>query len=428
MRHAANRLRQRGATTLVVVMMLIIVMALLAAYGNRSLLFEQRIASGYARSGLSQEMSEASIGWAVALLNGPAVDTDCKPANAPTGGRFVDRFLEVSAGDRSIKQVGKLGGISADCVRDGDKWVCRCPKVGDRTVPNPLPSEGLAPSFGISFEAGPRPGTVVINARGCTSSVVDNCRSEVDNTRNLLAVSYPRTLLALVSAVRTPPSAPLVAKGGLEWLSGDGLGLHNTDPRTSGMLYVLGGKSKDLQSSRLESLPGTPVESARIEEDPVLSKATSEDVFRMFMGMAVGRYANHPALHVVDCSSDCAAKLAAAYTAGWRMLWVKNAATFGSGAILGSEADPVVLIVDGDVTLSGGLNLTGMLVARGNLDWTNNTASASLVTGSVLVEGSVTTKGRMDIHFRQAVADQMRNRLGSYVPVSGSWFDALDKR
>lgn len=426
MRFGANRLRQRGATTLVVVMMLIIVMALLAAYGNRSLLFEQRIASGYTRASMARDVGEAGIGWAVGLLNGPAVDEDCKPA--PNGKRFADRFLEITASDRSIKQAGNLGGISADCTRDGDKWICRCPEVGTRVAPKPLATGGLAPSFGITFSGDTRRGMVIVNAVGCTSSVADDCvyYREADNTRNLRALSHPRTIVALVSAVRSPPSAPLVAKDGLEWLSGDGLGLHNTDPRTSGMLYVLGGKSKDLQSARLESLPGTPVELARIEGDPVLTNAKKEEVFRMFMGMTVERYANHPALHVVDCSGDCTTKLTEAYAAGWRMLWVKNAISFGSNAVLGSETDPVVLIVDNDVTLSGGLNLAGMLVVRGNLDWTNNTASASLVTGSVLVEGGVTTSGRMDIHFRQAVTDQLRNRLGSYVPVPGSWFDTQE--
>ena len=51
--------QERGAATLVVVMVLFLIMALLAAYANRGLLFEQRIAGSYARGALAQEVQ----GW-----------------------------------------------------------------------------------------------------------------------------------------------------------------------------------------------------------------------------------------------------------------------------------------------------------------------------------------------------------------------------
>ena len=50
---------QRGAATLVIVMVLFLVMAMMAAFANRNLMFEQRIASNYYRAGLSHEVAEA---------------------------------------------------------------------------------------------------------------------------------------------------------------------------------------------------------------------------------------------------------------------------------------------------------------------------------------------------------------------------------
>ena len=46
-----------------------------------------------------------------------------------------------------------------------------------------------------------------------------------------------------------------------------------------------------------------------------------------------------------------------------------------------------------------------------------------IATGIVLVGGNMQTIGSMDISYQQVVADQLRNRMGSYVRVPGSWID-----
>ena len=71
-----QREQQRGAATLVVVMVLFLIMALLAAYANRSLVFEQRIANGYYRASLAQEMAE-----------GPALDAEAEELARQQGWR-----------------------------------------------------------------------------------------------------------------------------------------------------------------------------------------------------------------------------------------------------------------------------------------------------------------------------------------------------
>ena len=99
-----QREQQRGAATLVVVMVLFLVMALLAAYANRSLVFEQRIANGYYRASLAQEMAEGGLDWTVAMLNGTAIDGNCEPV-AAGGTRFV-RLASKLAARRS--RMGKI--------------------------------------------------------------------------------------------------------------------------------------------------------------------------------------------------------------------------------------------------------------------------------------------------------------------------------
>jgi hypothetical protein len=69
------------------------------------------------------------------------------------------------------------------------------------------------------------------------------------------------------------------------------------------------------------------------------------------------------------------------------------------------------------------MQINGMLVAKGDLEWTNTAGMPSIINGIVLVGGDVVSTGAVDIVYQQKVADQVRNRMGSYVRVPGGWID-----
>jgi hypothetical protein len=126
----------------------------------------------------------------------------------------------------------------------------------------------------------------------------------------------------------------------------------------------------------------------------------------------------------VNCSSDCSGDLQTAYNAGQRILWVNGPMTISRNVVLGTSTAPLLVIATGNVTLTGAFQFNGMIATQGNLNWTNNSGAPSLVNGMVLVGGNMQTAGAMDIVYQQGIADQLRNRLGSYVRASGSWFDS----
>ncbi|HEV6967079.1 PilX N-terminal domain-containing pilus assembly protein [Roseateles sp.] len=419
---------QRGAATLVVVMVLFLVMALLAAYGNRSLLFEQRIASSYLRASLSQEAAEAGIEWTLAQLNGAGIDANCKPVSSG-GQRFADRYLNIDPADRTITSRTAVSAYLLDCARDltQDGWACRCPAADAAATPaTALPAGAELPSsFSVDFAKGPRNGTLQLLVLGCTDSVIDNCKNSDTSAVSQAQLGRTRlkTTIALVSAVRSPPASPLVVKGSIS-SSGAGLGLHNTDPRSNGLLVAMGGSTAwpGRVDDRLESVPGTSLDQV-VGQDARLAdvNTTTDDLFRMYLGATVQRYPSLPALRKLACSGDCSADIQAAYDAGQRVLWVNGPLTISSNPTLASITDPLLLIATGDVTLTGGLQLNGMLVTPGNLTWTNGTALPSLINGMVLVGGNVQTGGAVDIVYQQTVADELRNRTGGFVRVPGSW-------
>ena len=420
----------RGAATLVVVMMLFLVMALLAAYANRSLLFEQRIAISYGRASLSQEVAEGGIEWTLAQLNGTAIDTTCKTVDSG-GQRFVDRYFQFDVTNRSIASKPAYVDGVVDCARDAANqgWACRCPVPSPSRTPAPALDAQPESSFVVQMLGVPtlRSGTIQLNIVGCTDSVVDNClQKSSEISKALVSKAWASTLIGLVSAVRSPPAAPLVVKGGIDSSGAGGLGLHNTDPRSGGPLAVLGGvwNSIGLANARLDSVPGSSPGQAVVQNDEPLAKAPdAAHVFKTFMGISVDRYKQHPALRTITCSADCSGAVEDAYKAGKRILWVDGPMAISSSKVFGSVNDPLLVIATGDVTLSGSFQFAGMLVSQGDVNWTNTAGAAPLLTGVMVVGGSMKTVGTMDIVYQQAVTDQLRNRMGSYVRVSGSWID-----
>lgn len=429
LRHACA---QRGAATLVVVMVLFLVMALLAAYGNRSLMFEQRIAGSYYRASMAQEMSEAGAEWSLAMLNGTAINGSC--AAVATGGtRFVNQYLNVSAADRAT--TGTITGtgprLAVDCASNGTTLVCRCPLPNTRaTQPTTALAGALVPSFGVALgtDTDVHYGSFQVTSYGCTDSSVDSCSGATAQTRSQTAAAASLQLVSIgfIGAVPSSPTSPLTVKGTLTTSGAGGLGLHNTDPRSAGQLVVSGGFAPPLIDARMDSVPGTPPEQARSFGDTYLSGLNGPDgdktFFRNFMGMVPSRYKNHPAARSVTCSGDCGPTLATAFAAGQRIMTVDNGMTINSGTI-GTAAAPVVVVVYGDVTITGPMQLNGMLVVLGDLTWTNNAAAPSQVNGMVVVQGDMNAVGQMDIIYQQSIANELRNRLGSYARVSGGWID-----
>lgn len=421
-------LAQRGAATLVVVMVLFLVMALLAAYANRSLMFEQRISGSYYRASMAQELADGGVDWAVAMLNGTGIDANCQPV-ATGGTRFVDRYLAVSPVDRGILTRMSVGTDTAvDCVRTEAGLSCRCPAPGTRTTqPTTTSPDSLVPSFGIAIGSATdlHYGSFQVTSQGCSDSSVDNCASgALNRSQRAAATSVQTASIAFVAAVPSTPASPLTVKGHLSTAGSGGLGLHNADPASSGLLVVSGEAAPVLNEARMDSVPGTPLGQSGVFDDDALKSLSADRFFRTYMGMAATRYQNHPALRKVTCTAgDCGPNLQAAYAAGQRILWVEGPMAISTNVVIGTVGDPLLIIVNGATTLTGPMQINGMLVVLGDLDWTNTGGLTSLITGMLLVQGDMIATGDMDIQYQQSIANLLRNRLGSYARVSGGQFD-----
>ena len=209
----ASRRTQRGAATLVVVMILFFIMAMMAAYANRSLVFEQRIASNYFRSGLSVEVADAGLEWAVAQLNGGNIDSTCQSAPAAASS-FRQRYLNIDTTTRSMTPTLASGGYDtpvASCVRDASTglWNCSCPDpVAKATTPAVAAANQIQPSFQVGINGGGN--VVTLQAIGCTGSTSSACLTGNAGiaAQQLLASSQATVQVALVSALKSTVPRP----------------------------------------------------------------------------------------------------------------------------------------------------------------------------------------------------------------------------
>lgn len=432
--YSKHRRRQSGAATMVVVMVLFFIMAMMAAFANRNLMFEQRIASNYYRSGVALEAADAGVEWALSMLNGGNVNDACRATGNPTVS-FRDRYLTLNRDTRLVEARYSNPNKVSSCVHNASGttgWVCQCPNAAWVEADNSAANQTrLQPSFVVSFTdaivrplAATSPGVIKITAVGCSSSLTSECSNVNTGMDSSLGTANVTITAALVSALKMPPATPLTIKGTVT-MDSTGMGLHNADPRSNGLLVLSGGTASGWVDARLTSLPGTPPREALIQGDPGLTAKTADQMFAMFFGMSPARYRNQPAVRQVTCATDCAATLATAYGQGVRLAWVQGDMTLSSNVSLGTATAPMLVIATGNVVISGAMQVSGLIYARGNIAWTNTSGSLSMLTGALIGERNFVSVGAPDIWYQSAIVDELRNRAGSFVRVSGSWWDQL---
>ncbi len=426
------RRQQAGAATMVVVMVLFFIMAMMAAFANRNLMFEQRIASNYYRSGVALEAADAGVEWALTMLNSGNINDSCRATGNPTVS-FRDRYLTLNRDTRVIQAKYFDPSNVSSCVHNASGttgWVCQCPDGAWVEADNSAANQNrLQPSFVVSFKDAIvrpldpiSPGVIKIISAGCSSSLTVSCSNVNTGMDSSLGSASVTITAALVSALKMPPATPLTVKGTVT-MDSTGMGLHNADPRSNGLLMLAGGAASGWVDGRLDSLPGTPSREALIASDPGLAGKTADQMFAMFFGVSPARYKNQPAVRRITCATDCAATLVTAYGQGVRLAWVDGDMSLSSNVNLGTATAPMLVIATGNVAISGAMQLTGLIYARGNIQWTNTSGSMSRLTGALIGERNFVSVGAADIWYQSAIVDELRNRAGSFVRVPGSWWD-----
>lgn len=421
MRHPSKP-NQRGSAALIVVMVLLFSMALVVAYANRSLLFEQRTSINQYRATQAFEAAEAGLEWAQALLNDPhAIDADCSAAGA--GDSLRERWLGFDAARvRHVpitwSNAGHATSLHAACARTASGWSCHCPASGHPTM-DPSIAAGASTAFIVHAEPMDQPGMVRIIATGCTG-VAGACAS--GGTAAAQASSTLQAVFALVPGIRSLPTAPLTAKGDIDAGSAS-IGLHNPQATSHGIAVHAGGRLV-AANARISTLPGASLPSAAVDHDHELAATPVDRLFTAHFGLDKASWRAQPAVRRLSCTGDCSGALVTAVASlhGNPLVWIDGDLTLAGPLTLGTATQPVIVVSTGAATLAGAITIHGVVYAA-SIVWKDALPGSALVRGALISEADYSGNGAPDLFYDAAILHTLQRNSGSFVRLPGSWRD-----
>lgn len=427
----------RGMAALTVVMVLFFVMALVAAYTNRNLVFEQRISANSYRATRALEAADAGVEWTLAMLNGGRATANCTQPGAGGPGGLTDfrsRYLVPSPDESNGEGAFELawGQVAANrvypaCIIVNGAPRCICPAVGEAVADINPPADGIGSTFRIDFRlfhdgSVVRGGAVQFVSRGC-SNPGDGATACFAQTDDVPAVDGTTAVIATVGLVRALPVAPkaaLTAGTTITDTAPGRLQIANGD-FASGVTVHAGNAIVPFGASRFIGPAGSGSD-GRIAPDATLSNLSTlgaEDWFRAMFVLDRASYQRQPAVVRINCAAGCTrTDIANALLLNPRNpIWAEGNVDIDAAGALGTPADPMMLIVNGNLTVSENANVSGFVHAE-QINWS---AAAATWDGAVVSRTTFTATGVATVRYDKAMLDTIRLRYGSFVRVPGGW-------
>lgn len=427
---------QGGVASLFVVMVLFFVVALAAAYTNRNLIFEQRTSANQYVATQAHEAAQAGLDWALAMLNSGRIDENCEPSTAVGDDSFRQRHLQMDASTGNITPIQPGGNpLYATCYQNltTGAWTCSCPKTGIPSfVSTPV---GPAPSFQVRFwrvppPKSPPPGAIRLEVVGCLR--YDTACLDHANVSGAEGRARLSTQVALYPAVKTLPGAALAVRGNVDVNAAGSLTAYNGDVESGGVALQVGGNTTASSGPIVAYGPGgTPSAQALVTGDRSLADAAlapagpfanAEDrLFGQYFGIAPATYFDQPAAFRITGATTSTAVQTAANNHPLRPIIINGNLTIDSD--IGSTAQPVALIVNGDVTFSSGATMHGLLYVRSTAATWTTVVGTGTVRGSAVAHRSYAGSATLTFVRESDTLRRLQTQQGSFVVVPGSWKD-----
>lgn len=420
---------------LTTVMILFFIMALVAAYTNRNLIFEQRISANGYRANRALAAADAGVEWTLALLNGGRVDGNCLPSINAGNTDFRSRYLADPGGGTGSNGLAwganPANMVYPACIIRQGVTSCICPAVGGVVADIGAPADGIGSSFRISFllpGSLQRPGAMEFSSRGCANPGSGNsaCFAQAGNAALVVdGVAGALSTVGLVRALPIPPGAALTAGttvdatgGGLTIVTNSSLEPQATMTVHSGSTITAPANCSLTLGASSNPL-GPTCDEGKAEGDAALAAlAAGNGWFRSMFGMPMADYRRQPAVVQVDCNAGCTLANLNNVLAGFprNPIWVEGNLNIDSVANLGSAANPLMLIVNGNLTISANATMVGFIHAN-RITW----SSPATLTGAMVSATSFTATAMATIVYDDAALNTIQMRYGSFVRAPGGW-------
>jgi hypothetical protein len=369
------------------------------------------------------------------MLNGGRATANCAPGAAAAGfSDFRSRYLVPSADESNGEGAFDLawGQVPANrvypaCIIVNGVPRCICPALGEAPADINAPADGIGTAFRIDFRLFHggnvvRGGAVQFVSRGCSNPGTGGtaCFAQTDAVPAVDGTTAVITTVGLVRALPVAPKAALTA-GTTITASGGGQFMVSNGDFASGVTAHAGVAGIPSGTNRFIGPAGSDSD-GKIDGDLTLNQlsvAGAEPWFRAMFVLDQASYQRQPAVVTLDCAAGCTRDdIANALALNPRNpIWANGDVDIDDAGALGTPADPMMLIVNGNLTVSGDAIVSGFVHAD-QIDWT---AAAATWDGAVVSRTTFTTSGLATVRYNKAMLDTIRLRYGSFVRVPGGW-------
>lgn len=372
---------QQGAATIIMATVLLFTLSLISIYAARVGVLEHRITNNYYRAKQAYEGTQAGIDAALRAITKLNVVTD-------------------GAG---VVQTQPVFNVAADPA---------CPTIPAGTTFTVCLTRNnggaIEPVATYSATYGPlTPGSVDTNFLLLT---VNAASGDGASQQTFQQVVQFQPLMA------TPPPASLVVKGNVT--TNNQLALVNQTAGNADVAIWSGGAVTGSPNVTVNS--GTGVYQSNAD----LAGLTDNQFFENFFGLT--KQSVQSMSQQIDCSASCNGNTNAIKNldgVGGTILWVNGDLDLNKSISIGTEAQPVTLIVEGNFKMTHAQAKVFGTVYVANNNW-DNTGGKGTINGSVMVEKNFISTGNLTIDYSStATLANLATSVGTYNGVAGSWRD-----
>ncbi len=219
--------------------------------------------------------------------------------------------------------------------------------------------------------------------------------------------------LAMRGGIHRLPFSLMSARGDIT-VNGP-VGLINQTASVRGMLFHAGKSITYDEAVQRTTIPGQQVEAAEVGHDKNYANLPPDRYFEFWFG-ADKAFVKKTAA-VINCNGDCSGAVA---STGSRVIWLEGNAILSNG-VLGTASSPVVIIASGGLQVSGSVRINGVIYSMAPNTETH--LISGRLDGALIAEQNLRVQEGGVFSYNPMILQGAQTRLGTFVPVPGSWSD-----
>jgi Tfp pilus assembly protein PilX len=153
-----------------------------------------------------------------------------------------------------------------------------------------------------------------------------------------------------------------------------------------------------------------------------LANTSDADLFSDYFGMTEAQFQSK-AVHTYNNSSNYATTLNGL---SGTTVWINQSsgsANFSGNATIGTPSSPVLIVVNGNLNISGNFTLYGFMFVLGASSATTNLSGNITINGGMATTDNISASGNFTLTYDPSVLNNVQTANSYYAKVPGSWKD-----